>query len=401
MQQAGEDAKNRSLHVERPCYDTTQRRIPQIAWNSSVDVPKRLFDGKQARPYSAQCGPSPKASAKSGARSIDAWQRDYNPKGLFAEKQTTRRFERVTELKRQAQSEAARRHIPVEAVEEEMYVALRAASTRTDTGLRKDEMQAPSRTYPPAGGGPPRLFDGREKLEEGFSFKDAKDMFRGEAWEAMTAALMDVNPFKPPPEIFDETLTSPSRRSFHATPWLEHNSHEGEKSPGAAGLISLKKFLVLMFGTITAAWRLGLDHDGHGRLTIAEWSKALRALGFEGDCKAIYKELDTQRCGVVTFAEFEPDLASRMNDFSEKLKIKYGTAQMDCGGMVKNAYDWSLVFNQIDPSGDGKIEYREFVEVCGLIGYKNSAMEMFSQLRRNPDRKYVSVEDLKAMPKGC
>merc|ERR1719465_285987 len=111
-----------------------------------------MFDGMAARPFTSQLAGSPKARAKSGARSIANWQRDYNVKGLCEEKPTTLRFQRVMKMKQQAQKEASRRDVSVEMIEEEMYQAMRACSTRIDTGLRKDEMEAPSRTYPSDGG---------------------------------------------------------------------------------------------------------------------------------------------------------------------------------------------------------------------------------------------------------
>merc|ERR1719240_524222 len=96
-----------------------------------------------------------------------------------------------------------------------MYQALRARSHRIDTNLRKCELHAPTRAVP-VNGGPPKLFDGSERLEENFSFKDARDMFRGDAWEGMAEALAKANDFKPPSRSLEagSPRTAKSERQF-------------------------------------------------------------------------------------------------------------------------------------------------------------------------------------------
>lgn len=386
------------LMAERSGYESKKKKTKHSGWDSmtQVNLYHAMFDGMQARPYTAQLAGSPKARAKSGPRSLHAWQRDYNTKGLISEKPMTLRHQRVVKMKETAAKEAERRGLPTEVVEDEMYEAQRATSKRIDTGIRKDEMHVPTRTYP-VGGGPPRLFDGSEQLEETFSLKDARDMFRGEAWEMMSETLSKLDEFKPParPRTV-EARKGDKRGSFSAgvsqaalarAQRSESPKAKERQALGAADIESLKKLLVRKYGSICAAWRHVLDLDGNGKLSFLEWCKGLRAVGFEGNIKGTYKQLDDDNSGIVTLNELEPELSMRIKDFRIKLHAKYGTHIDDM---------WRL----IDENGNNQLDPGEFDEVCVNIGYEGNSMELFKQFRSHPSRKFLNKEDFNAIPKG-
>jgi len=391
------------LTTERPYYESS-RKTPKEGWNSMTQVGNgRTFDGLKARPYAFQSGGSPMARAKSGARSISAWQRDYNSKGLCDEKVSTLRFERTLKMKVEAVKEAERRKVSVEAVEEEMYQQQRACSTRIDTGLRKDEMVKASRTYPGANGGPPRLYDGGEKLEEDFDFQDAREMFRGEAWESMGETLRSIDRFKSKGRGLEEAnknlQKSKLRGSFSVgvTPAELAKAQQMSKrkeqqiEETREDIEKIRKHLVRHYGTICAAWRHGLDFDGNGRLTFAEWSKALRQIGYEGCIKATYKLLDEDGSGNVTFDELEPEWAERLKEFNSKVMQHFG--------LKGRQVEWEAVWSKIDDNGNNQLDKAEFEEVCELIGYSGKPWDLFKEFRFHPSRRFLSLEDFQAMPK--
>lgn len=394
------------LMTQRSGYEPSPKKSGRIGtpqqlagWNSTTQISttSRMFDGMQARPYSSQLAGSPKARAKSGPRSIANWQRDYNTKGLCDEKCTTLRFQRVVKMKLEAAKEAERRCLNPQVVEEEMYQALRARSHRTDTNLRKSGFHEPARAVT-VGGGPPKLFDGSSRLEEHFSFKDARVMFRGDAWEAMTETLSKVNEFKPPARALDEEAKriagGGTRGSFSVavTPaelskamTVATQKKELATAADLASLNGLKKILVRKYGTITAAWRHLLDPGHTGKLSFQEWSKALRHIGFEGSIPALYKILDDDDSGIVTFSEFMPQLAARMKEFKRKMRSRYGD-------------DLDVIWKQIDDNGNNQIDVQEFVEICGNIGYNGNNSELFKELRYHPSRKFLTLQDFKDIP---
>lgn len=367
------------------------------------------FGGTQQRPYHCLTAGSPKAKAKSGARSIDQWQRDYNDKGNIEEKMSSMRYQKVSKLKRQAVKEATRRMLPVEVVEEEMYQAQRTqeGTKRVDTGLPKDEpmITSPSRTVPMFGG-PPKIFDGSETLEENFAMRDAQEMFRGEAWQLMCASLskVQIDEFNPAPRTLDGRTGSPSRQgrgsfSFGVTPSelskavKDSNKKKDQWTLGADCVDSLKKLLIRKYGTIFAAWRHVLDPNGLGRISFAEWCSALRKMGFEGDIKAAWKNLDTDGSGIVSFKELEPELAANFADYAGKMQIMYG------GGKLKSKdMNWDEAWPQIDTNGNNQVCAEEFAELCDSVGYKEDPNVIFVQLKFLPSRRFICLNDFKSMP---
>jgi len=391
------------LHAERSGYEWAaaspgQKRAKSATpgWNSMTQAKQTLFDGMQTRPYTSQLSGSPKARAKSGARSLHAWQRDYNAKGIIDEKVTSLRYQKVAAMKKSALKEADRRKLAVEVVEEEMYQAQSAANKRIDTGIRKIKMSAPRRTAA-YHGGEPFLFDGNENLEDDFSLKDAQDMFRGEAWELMTETLGALDEFKPPARALDygNKGGTKKRGSFSSgvTPTELYKAMKQDKKKkeqreiGAADLTSLKKLLVRKYGTLWAAWRHGLASDGVSTLSFQSWCSAMRAIGFEGNALAVWKQLDEDSSGLVSFDEIDSEVAERMHNFKVLVWAKYGPS-------------WDDVWRVVDDDRSNQVDPSEFEEVCDKIGYKSSsAMDLFKQLRNHPSRKFLTIQDFKAIPK--
>lgn len=401
---SADQAPDPYLLAERPSYAYQQfRRKSPPPWDSMTShcnntettnrhIMHKVFDGRQARPFMHVLGGSPKARAKSGARSVDAWQRDYNRKGRIDEKVTSLRYEKVTEMKRQALKEAARRQLPVEAIEEEMYQAQSTASKRIDTGLRKVEMVAPSRTYT-VGGGPPRLFDGNDKLEDDFCLSDAQDMFRGEAWELMSETLAALDEFKPPPRSLTDKRGSfssgvtPAALNAAIKRNVKKNHKPDDCNVGAWDLASLKKLLVRKYGTLWSSWRHVLAGDGVWQLSFQMWSKGLRAVGFEGNAKAVWHQLDDDDSGLASFAKLDSQLAKRMLSFRTKVSSKYGES-------------WDVIWEAIDTDHSNQVDLDEFEEVCTNIAYDGDASELFNQLKAHPSRKFLNFEDFTAIPKN-
>merc|ERR1711924_169908 len=120
--------------------------------------------------------------------------------------------------------------------------------------------------------------------------------------------------------------------------------------------------------------------------SFAEWSKALRHMGFEGDIKETFRQQDYNNSGIVTFAEFDPEMAAKMKEF--KLKVLNHFLQRES----HNDEDWNEVWVMLDVNGNNKLESDEFAEICATIGYEGDPIEMFRQLRSHPSRKYLHLE---------
>eukprot|EP00913_Durusdinium_trenchii_P019908 g18714.t1 len=82
-------------------------------------------------------------------------------------------------------------------------------------------------------------------------------------------------------------------------------------------LKSFKAFMKKQFGNSFRAWRQALDLDGSMNLQRAELFKAVKALNWKGNCRALWKALDHDQSGITTIEEFDPDTAQVMAYFRE------------------------------------------------------------------------------------
>merc|ERR1719240_848063 len=80
----------------------------------------------------------------------------------------------------------------------------------------------------------------------------------------------------------------------------------------------LKGFLKLLrhrYGTTVAAWALGLDRIGAGRISWTMFCKGCRAIGFVGNFKKVWKALDVDGSGVITLDELDKPAAEALRHF--------------------------------------------------------------------------------------
>jgi Ca2+-binding EF-hand superfamily protein len=316
-------------------------------------------------------------------------------------------------VKEQAKKEAARRGISAQEVEKEIYEAQRQSVRRTDTGIRKDVRKSNLRAVELDGGdNETRIFDGSEELEEDFSLKDARAMFRGEDWLLMTEALNNLDAFAPPAQTDDTAVaaakfkpgarTSKSqtaRGSFSAgvTPAElskalaagvgARPSARVSAAVSASEVAELKKLLIRKYGSITSGYRHVMAPDGNGRLAFSDFGKGLRLAGFLGNAKNMFQYLDTDNSGIVTYGQFEPELGPLIKNFRNALFANYG-----------GTYD--TVWAAIDANGNNQLDEHEFEEVCMNVGMAGASQELFKEFREHPSRKFLTLNDIKSIPRG-
>merc|ERR1719262_347396 len=60
---------------------------------------------------------------------------------------------------------------------------------------------------------------------------------------------------------------------------------------GALGKEGFRTYLIKKFGSVVAGWRK-LDADGNGHLSFGEFCQACRRMGFHGNLKLLWSQLD-------------------------------------------------------------------------------------------------------------
>ncbi|CAD7946156.1 unnamed protein product [Amoebophrya sp. A120] len=113
---------------------------------------------------------------------------------------------------------------------------------------------------------------------------------------------------------------------------------------------NLRTFLKKRHGNMVRAWYT-IDKDGNGALSQSEFSEHLRRIGYPGALFTLWKKLDLDQNGRITFDTFEPKGSAMLTEFREKAEDEFG--------------DLQRFFRSLDADNNGRIVEKEFVD--GLV----------------------------------
>ncbi|CAK0852593.1 unnamed protein product [Prorocentrum cordatum] len=135
---------------------------------------------------------------------------------------------------------------------------------------------------------------------------------------------------------------------------------------GDKGVQGFKTFLIKRFGSLVNGWRV-LDKDGNGHLSFGELCGQLRMLGYHGNLKKLWEELDANGSGAVSLMEVDYTTGYYVGTFKRALYRKYGD-------MLKG---WQEC---IDISGDGRIQEQEIVDAVKRLELDLNGKKLFRML---------------------
>lgn len=128
-----------------------------------------------------------------------------------------------------------------------------------------------------------------------------------------------------------------------------------------------RELLLKQYGDFVRAWRSGLDRDRNGHLDYHEFTRACKDVGYAGNPRELWKELDVNGNGIVSLWELDMPTAELMKEFSDCAKASFGTWE--------NA--WKRVF---DTRFDDRVKLDVFREGCAAMGYTGSSEQIFELL---------------------
>lgn len=151
---------------------------------------------------------------------------------------------------------------------------------------------------------------------------------------------------------------------------------------GANSLDALKALLVRRYGSIASAWRQHLDSDGNGKLSFGEFCQAVRMIGYTGNLKNLWRELDEDNSGTISLTELDPEADRCLKEFREMLKMKFGD--------VFKAWKKGLDINH-----KGSVEENEFVGRCVDLGWTGcDPKKLFVYLRADQSKRWITISDI-------
>eukprot|EP00397_Hematodinium_sp_SG-2012_P007485 GEMP01007531.1.p1 GENE.GEMP01007531.1~~GEMP01007531.1.p1 ORF type:complete len:686 (+),score=116.01 GEMP01007531.1:51-2108(+) len=158
----------------------------------------------------------------------------------------------------------------------------------------------------------------------------------------------------------------------------ERNDSHRAAMAAPTSLEGLKRLAARRYGNLVKAWSIAFDRDGNGRISFFEFSSACRALGFEGNIKKTFEEMDVDRNGAISMENFDPAMSQALSSFKELLAQKYGSIIQ--------------AFAALDQES-GALTPDRFALKCTAIGYEGNARTLFDWLDAN-DSGTVTLDEI-------
>eukprot|EP00933_Yihiella_yeosuensis_P020715 TRINITY_DN1654_c3_g2_i6.p1 TRINITY_DN1654_c3_g2~~TRINITY_DN1654_c3_g2_i6.p1 ORF type:complete len:616 (+),score=121.33 TRINITY_DN1654_c3_g2_i6:72-1919(+) len=139
-----------------------------------------------------------------------------------------------------------------------------------------------------------------------------------------------------------------------------------------------KELLLKSYSNFVRAWREGLDRDHNGALDYKEFTVACKDVGFHGNPRKTWAELDTDGNGTVSLWELDSNTAQLLKDFVECADKAFGS--------------WEAAWDEaFDTRKDNRVKFQAFQDGCIRIGWKHSIERMFEYLDSDKT-KYLTRE---------
>jgi hypothetical protein len=125
--------------------------------------------------------------------------------------------------------------------------------------------------------------------------------------------------------------------------------------------------------SLASAWRKVIDPEWRVRISQTDFCDAMRKVGYRGPYRALWREIDVDRSGTVSFTEFDWESASTLGGFYQKIMMRYGDVEFA-------ATKWGI-------HGPRRFHLKEFLEVLiprGFVVGQHDGETLFSMLADTP-----------------
>merc|ERR1719171_2307550 len=159
---------------------------------------------------------------------------------------------------------------------------------------------------------------------------------------------------------------------------IEENWKKAKEADQSAS--DLPGFITLLnrkYGTIVAAWALCLDRTGTGKVSWGNFCKDVRGVGYSGNAKTLWAQLDDDKSGTIGLEEIDSNAAELLKEFRDKMEQTFGD-------MIKG---WNTIL--AGQTGLDKDNFEQRMEVLGLSKPK----KLFKLLVLDRGQKQLALDD--------
>jgi len=142
---------------------------------------------------------------------------------------------------------------------------------------------------------------------------------------------------------------------------------------GSKGKDDFLDLLNRKYGSVIRAWRVALDTDDSGLLDAREFAKAMGIIGFVGNARSLWFNLDDDQSGYISLAELDPVAALVLEKFRAQCTLHFGS--------VDAAWEQCL-----DKDHSGALTLPELEVAASELGYTSveEVHNLFNLLRLEP-----------------
>jgi len=145
-----------------------------------------------------------------------------------------------------------------------------------------------------------------------------------------------------------------------------------------------RQVLKRKFGSVTRAWRVGLDEDASGILDFYEFCAATKAIGYTGNLRSLWYNMDIDHSGNISLKELDEVAAKALEKFRYLSTKRYETME-------------GLWMKLLDQDRSGFVGYAEFSTHVRELGYVDDEeiWDLFTVLLIKPGSTSLTYDDIK------
>jgi len=159
------------------------------------------------------------------------------------------------------------------------------------------------------------------------------------------------------------------------------------------------------YGTLTRAWRTALDSDASGLLDAREFCAAMDVIGFVGNARSLWYNLDDDQSGHISLSEIDAPAAQALEKFRARCTKHFGSMDLAWKQCLDKDHSGALTLPELEIASQelGYTDMQEVTYLFNLLRLSPAAFRIPKHevmfLQQWEDRKQITLQ--RAWRKGA
>lgn len=196
---------------------------------------------------------------------------------------------------------------------------------------------------------------------------------------------VDMSPQSQKNQRLSAELATQQKSTPKARPGTQDSAYDRDDEEAERIRETFRRTLVHRYQSLVGAWK-EIDPQCHGRLSFFDFCRACRRLGCDSEARVLWEALDANGDGFITLDEVDPDLAILLEQFSQQLVQRCGSAD----------HAWKEHFNK---QGFGRCPAERFFRSCERLGFRGDVGSVYNALDVDGASTGIAFEDFQLLDK--